>query len=70
MEDLSEMCHVIQSRTHTAIAKASISVHTCKLHKISNVVENVFIFRSENIRDHLPATITSGLMTGIMCIAL
>lgn len=70
MEDLSEMCHVIHSRTHTAIAKASISVHTGKLHRISNVVKIVVIFRSENIRDHLPATVTSGLMTGIMCVVL
>lgn len=80
MEDLSEMCHVIRSRARAAIAKVRVcflstnggSFMMCTVVKAVTVVLKyiVLIFRLENIRDHLPATAISGLMTGSRFMAL
>lgn len=71
MEDLSEMSHVVRSRARAAIAKVSVPVLTgmpmcdaCARKKI------VFISRSEIIRDHSPAIVTCGPMTGKERVAL
>lgn len=65
MGDLSEMCHTIRSRARMAVAKASVCPHSELSFVIFPPVNMVFIFRSENIRDHFPATVTSGPTTGI-----
>lgn len=63
MADLTEMCHTVRSRTRTAIAK--VSTDACRGLGVPLSIVNIsFVSRSENIRDPLLATDTSGLMTG------